>query len=81
MALNIKNPATHELALRLAARTGETVTEAVTQAVRERLERRSASDAQLRERLREISVECGRLWRDPSVDHGELLYDSKGMPK
>ncbi len=81
MALNIKNVTTHDLASRLAARTGESITEAVTQAVRERLERREAFDGHKRARLRQISVECGSLWTDANIEHGDLLYDANGLPK
>lgn len=39
MALNIKDPATDELARRLAAATGESITTAIRVAMEERLER------------------------------------------
>lgn len=81
MSLNIKNEETHRLAQELAAMTGESLTAAVTEAVRERLERvRSRGMA---ERIMKIAKECGPRWKEPfrSVDHGELLYDEKGLPK
>ncbi len=37
--LNIKNPKAHELAVKVAERTGETLTDAVIHALEERLER------------------------------------------
>lgn len=37
--LNIKNPRAHELAVEVAARTGESLTDAVIHALEERLER------------------------------------------
>jgi antitoxin VapB len=84
MALNIKNEETQKLAQELAKLTGESMTAAVTEAVRERLDRvRSARGAGLAERLLKIGKECAAHLREPyrSVDHGELLYDEKGMPR
>jgi antitoxin VapB len=80
MSLNIKNEETYRLAHELAAVTGESMTTAVTQAVRERLNRvKSRSTA---ERIMKISRECAaRLKGKPLPDHGELLYDEKGLPK
>jgi len=84
MALNIKNPETYKLAEELARRTGENMTEAVTTAVRERLERiRSSQPGSRAERLRRIAEDCAKRWKEPSrsIDHGDLLYDEKGLPK
>jgi antitoxin VapB len=83
-ALNIKNEKTYKLADELAHRTGETLTEAVTTAVRERLDRLNQSEREPRiERLRRIAEDCARRWKEPykSIDHGDLLYDEKGLPK
>jgi antitoxin VapB len=35
------------------------------------------------ERIMKIAEECGPLWKEPyrSIDHGDLLYDEKGLPK
>jgi len=84
MSLNIKNEETHRLAQELAKLTGESMTAAVTEAVRERLERLSQNHRKnLAERLMKIAKECGPLWKEPfrSIDHGDLLYDEKGLPK
>ena len=84
MSLNIKNEETHRLAQELAKLTGESMTAAVTEAVRERLERlRQNRRKNLAERLMKIAKECGPLWKEPfrSIDHGDLLYDEKGLPK
>jgi antitoxin VapB len=84
MALNIKNPETYKLAEELARRTGENMTQAVTTALRERLERVRQSEREPRiERLRRIAEDCARRWKEPyrSIDHGDLLYDEKGLPK
>ena len=85
MSLNIKNEATCTLARELASLTGETMTGAITVALEERLERERRErsvEARVRE-LHEIGQRCARLLRDgPSaVDHGDLLYDERGLPK
>ena len=84
MSLNIKNEKTHRLVRELARATGESMTAAVDKAVRERLERvRRDKKGNLAERLLQIGRECGPLWKEPykSMDHGDLLYDEKGLPK
>ena len=84
MSLNIKNEQTHRLAQKLAQLTGESMTEAVDKAVRERLDRlRDAEKVGLAERLLKIGRECAPLWTEPyrSADHGDLLYDEKGLPR
>jgi antitoxin VapB len=86
ISLNIKNPEAHALAARLAKKTGETLTEAVTAALRERLERleRTAEfDEQRYQALKTLVKDSRSLWSDSllSVDHGELLYDERGLPK
>ena len=85
MSLNIKNERTCRLAGELAQLTGETMTGAITVAVEERLERERRQrgvDARLR-KMRAIASRCARLLREggPPVDHGELLYDERGLPK
>jgi antitoxin VapB len=84
MSLNIKNEGTHRLVRELAKVTGESMTAAVDKAVQERLERvRRNKKGNLAERLLKISRECAPLWKEPykSMDHGDLLYDEKGLPK
>ena len=84
MAINIKNEETQKLAKELAKLTGESMTSAVTEAVRERLDRvRTARGVGLAERLLRIGRECAAQLQEPyrSIDHGELLYDEKGMPR
>ena len=84
MSLNIKNKEAHKLASQLAKATGESLTEAVTQAVRERLERvRGSGGIPLAERLLRIGRDCAQRLKEPyrSIEHGELLYDEKGLPK
>ena len=82
MSLNIKNAETHKLARELATLTGESVTEAVTVAVRERLSR--VRRVGLAERLREISLDAAKRWKEPyrsMEDPTAFLYDERGLPK
>jgi len=84
MALNIKNPETHKLAEELARFTGENLTQAVTIALRERLERIRQFRREPRiERLQRIVNDMAARFKEPykSIDHGDLLYDEKGLPK
>jgi antitoxin VapB len=81
--MNIKNEETHRLARELAELTGESVTTAVTVAVRERLQRMRRSDSDgMAERLLAIGRKTAPLLEEPfrSADHGDLLYDDKGLP-
>ena len=84
MSLNIRNEETNRLARELAAFTGESLTAAVTVAVRERLERLRGSNADsLAERLVKIGKDCAPHLKETflAVDHGDLLYDERGLPK
>lgn len=84
MSLNIKSDDTHRLAQELSGLTGESLTTAVTVAVRERLDRvRQQKKGSLSDRLLDIGKDCAAHLREPfrSIDHGELLYDEKGLPK
>ena len=84
MSLNIKDEKTHRLARELSQLTGESMTAAVNGAIRERLERVRANAKQdMVKRIMKIAKECGPLWKEPyrSIDHGDLLYDEKGLPK
>ena len=85
MSLNIKNEETCRLAAKLARLTGETKTGAITVAVRERLDREQRqrrADA-LAQELHDIGQRCARFLKPgPSaVEHGDLLYDERGLPK
>jgi antitoxin VapB len=86
MSLNIKNPEAHALAARLAKKTGETLTDAVTTALRERLERLEQTadfDEQRYQKLKALMKDSRGLWRESllTIDHGDLLYDERGLPK
>ena len=83
MSLNIKNEETHRLARELAELTGETMTGAVTVALRERLERERKIQEKLRA-MREITDRLSKLPRRPgpsAVEHGDFLYDERGLPR
>ena len=78
MSLNIKNEETCRLA-------GETMTGAITVALRERLEREKRErslEARVQE-LRAIAERCAKLLGPgpSSVEHGDVLYDERGLPK
>ena len=84
MSLNIKNDETCRLAGELARLTGETMTGAITVALRERLDREHrtrGAESRLRN-MRRIAERCSRLLGPgpAAVDHGDLLYDERGLP-
>ena len=84
MGLNIKNREAHELAEELAKLTGESMAPAVTIAVRERLDRvRREHSMSLADRLLVIGRDCAAHLKElfRSVDHAELLYDERGLPR
>ena len=70
--------------MRLAKLTGESLTTAVTEAVRERLVRVSSERGDnLAERLLVIGRDCAAHLKKPfrTIDHGEMLYGDRGLPK
>jgi len=84
MAMNIKNDETQRLARELSELTDESLTAAVTEAIRERLERlRREKPSALADRLLRIGKECAAHLKEPyrSAEHGDLLYDDRGLPK
>lgn len=84
MSLNIKSDETQTLAHELALLTGESLTKAVTVAIRERLGRvRKEQEKPLAERLLAIGRDCALHLKEPflSIEHDDLLYDEKGLPK
>ena len=84
MSMNIKNEAAHKLARQLSRLTGESITETVTESLRERLGRvQNKQSTALSARLLEIGRDCAPRLKEPfrSADHGDLLYDEKGLPK
>jgi antitoxin VapB len=84
VSLNLKNEETYRLAHELAGLTGESLTTAVTVAVRERLGRlQQNKKGTLSERLLQIGKDCAAHLKEPfrTIEHGDLLYDEKGLPK
>jgi antitoxin VapB len=84
MGLNIKNREAHQLAEELSKLTGESMTTAVTIALRERLARvRQQQGLSLADRLLAIGRDCAPRLKEPfrSADHGDLLYDERGLPR
>ena len=84
MSLNIKNEETCRLAAELARITGQSMTGAITSALRERLarEQRLRGVEVRAQKLLAIGERCARrLGRGPAAkDHGEVLYDERGLP-
>jgi len=84
MSMNIKNEDAHRLARHLSKLTGESLTTAVTTALRERLDRlRAEQNEGLTARVLAIGQDCAKHLREPvrSTDHGDLLYDERGLPR
>jgi antitoxin VapB len=82
MSLNIKDPEAHRLAQALAEATGETMTRAVTEALRERYESlRARRDKASVQELLAIAKRASSQVKRPYLDHAELLYDERGLPK
>jgi antitoxin VapB len=83
MPLNIKSAKAYELAQRVARATGESLTEAVTVALEERLTRVDARFDGLADDILAIGRDCAARLEEPwrSLDHAELLYDDKGLPR
>lgn len=81
-SLNVKEPEAHRLAEAIAEATGETITRAVTQALKERYERLQRRRARASvEELLGIADRAAALVKRPYLDHAELLYDERGLPK
>ena len=84
MSINSKSDEAHRLARQLAALAGESLTTAVTVAIRERVEREQRSRKRgLAERLLAIGRDSAPRFKEPyrSGDHGDLLYDERGLPR
>lgn len=83
MSLNIKDAEAHQLAQELARETGQSVTKAVREAVRAELERvrRRKARGNMTEDLLAIARRFRKTVKRPVVEHAELLYDDRGLPK
>lgn len=83
-SLNIKDEEVHRLAQELAALTGESMTKAIKLALRERLGRlRCETEDDFIARIEAIARDAAPRFKEPyrSAEHGDLLYDEKGLPK
>jgi len=81
-SLNIKDPETHRLAQAIARATGDTITTAVRKALQERYERlQERSGKATVEELLAIAQRSSSQVKRPYLDHAELLYDERGLPK
>jgi antitoxin VapB len=84
MSLNIKNPEAHRAAKEVAEITGESLTQAVTVALEERLQRlRAGQDEARLQRMMALAKDIASRLKEPykSIDHADLLYDERGLPK
>jgi antitoxin VapB len=84
MSLNIKDPEIHQLAKELADLTGENMTHAVGTAIRDRLERVRGERKKKRMSVKDMMALGKRVRsriKGPLVDHADLLYDERGLPK
>jgi antitoxin VapB len=82
MGLNIKDPEAHRLAQAIAEATGETMTHIVTEALRERYRQLQSHRSKASvEELLAIAARAAARVKSPYLDHAELLYDERGLPK
>ena len=88
--LNIKNEEARRLAERVATATGQSITEAVTDSLRRRLRQVQQDQAISDDALRHRETDFYHLiagtrmrWKDAvmSIDHADLLYDERGLPR
>jgi antitoxin VapB len=82
--MNIKSKEAYLLTKQLAKLTGESLTTVVTESVRERLDRvRREHGIDLAERLLTIGRDSASHLKEPfrTIDHSEMLYDERGLPK
>ena len=83
MSPNIKDLEAHKLAQQLAEATGETMTSVVTEALHEKLLRvrkKQTKTLTVKEMLA-IGKKIRSQIKGPIINHAELLYDEKGLPK
>jgi antitoxin VapB len=82
MNINIESDEAYNLAINLVDLTGESITQAVVEAIRERLLRIQQA-RRLTEELLAIGRDCASRMKEPyhSADHGDLLYDDRGLPR
>ena len=81
-SLNIKDPEAHRLAQAISQATGESMTRVVTEALRERYERLHNRPGKATiEELLAIARRASARVKRPYLDHADLLYDERGLPK
>lgn len=81
-SLNIKDPEAHRLAAAIARQTGDTLTDVVTESLRERYARLPVRGGKASlDELQAIAGRASAQVRRPYLDHAELLYDERGLPK
>jgi antitoxin VapB len=85
MSLNIKNTEVYELARELARLTGRSMTTVVLEALRQQRElllRQQQRDTRVQE-LMAIGQRCAAhiALSVKAVEHGDMLYDERGMPQ
>lgn len=83
MPLNIKNETTHELARKLAAKTGQSMAKAVQQALAEKLakvENEAAKEALIADLNRIARKSASLPVLDPRTPEEILGYDEFGLP-
>lgn len=82
MSLNIKDPEAHRLAQAISRATGKSMTHVVTEALRERYAKIEHREGRASvEELLKIADRAAAHVKHPYVDHDELLYDERGLPK
>jgi hypothetical protein len=81
MDMNIKNERAHSMAVEISGLTGETLTEAVTKALELRLISIKGKKTTVAD-IKKISEDCRIRLQPPfdKSDHGDILYDSWGLP-
>ncbi|MBF0135499.1 MAG: type II toxin-antitoxin system VapB family antitoxin [Magnetococcales bacterium] len=81
MSILIESDEACQLAIDLVGLTGEDLTQAITESIRERLLRIQQAHA-LADDLMTIGHNCAVRLKEPyrSADHGDLLYDERGIP-
>ena len=82
MRLNIKDRKVYCLAKRVAKITGESMTRAVAVALQERLARLQGSRKKMSvNEMLALGLKMREKLKLPIIDHAELLYDERGLPK
>lgn len=86
MFLNVKDERAHDLARRIAYRTGQSLTAVVREALAEKLERvekaRAKNRAALAEEMNRLALHCASLLNpaDERTADEVIGYDERGLP-